>query len=161
MKSKTEYLCEICNNAYVTEAEAIACEKRGREKVQCEVGDIVTGNAGFGWFDGDPKWISNPEVGTCKPGGVSTYGTKPRHGNCFGACCTYQFYYVVTAIDGDERDPHLARVYVATKAMSGAEGYRGGWTGRNHIRMKVVADPPSEIVVDSTDLIGTKIENLL
>lgn len=161
MRTETTYYCEICNRGYGDAAAATTCEAKGREKVRAKVGDIVTGNAGFGWFDGDPKWISNPHVGTCKPGGLSTYGSKPGHGNCFGDCCTYSFYYVITKIDGDPQDGHTARVHVATKAMSGTQGYRVGWTGRDHIRVRQAKDVPPEVVADSVDLIGLESECLL
>lgn len=161
MKSATIFTCEICNTGYDTESQALECEAKGREKVNVEVGDVVLGGAGFGWFDGDPKWIANPQVGTCVPGGVSTYAKNPKHGNCFGACCTYQFYYVVTKIDGDPRDGHRARVHVATKAMCGAQGYRGGWTGRDHIHMKLAKNVPPEVLADTADLIGLESDGIL
>ena len=161
MRSETVYYCELCGRGYEDADAANACEAKGRETVNAKVGDIVVGRAGFGWFDGDPKWISNPEVGTCEPGGLSTYGSKPGHGNCFGNCCTYSFYYVVTKIDGDARDGHRARVHCFTKAMSCAEGYRGGYTGRGHVHMKRAKNVPPEVLADAADLIGEEAKTLL
>jgi hypothetical protein len=155
----TRYQCELCGEQYDTEGDAFSCEKRGLEKAITKVGDIVTCQSGFGWFDGDPEWISNPEVamdGVPRPGGVSIGTRNPKHGNCFGKCCTYQFYYVVSAIDYEE---HRVRYHVVTKAMSGAQGYRSGYTYNDgHCRPVVVKSPPA-LAVD--DVIGHKAESLL
>jgi hypothetical protein len=165
MKVVTTYVCDICGHEFGDEATAVACEGRGRERAIVKVGDIVVGNrAGFGWFDGDVSWIANPQVardGVPVPGSVSTK-RNPKHGNCYGACCTYQFYYVVTAIDGDESDGHRVRYHLATKAMTGKEGYRSGYTfSDGHVRPRIVIDPPGAVLDSSDDLIGQKADCLL
>jgi len=169
MKTKTIYLCGVCETEYPTLAEAEECEARAkRMSPRFKVGDVVTGRSGFGWFNGDPAWISNPEVaagGKPEPGGVSTKGSQPGHGNCFGDCCTYSFFYVVTAIDEDTHQtslPHRVRYHVATKAMSGTEGYRNGYTfDDGHVTLTKVSNPPDAVVKGLADLIGEKSETLL
>jgi hypothetical protein len=148
---ETTYRCPICKQGYDTQEGAMHCAEKGTEKPIVEVGDIVLGAAGFGWYDGDRKWIKNPDV-----------KKHPEHGNCFGICCTYAFYYVVTAIDTDPRDAHRIRYHLFTKAMSEEEGYNSGYTFNvGHIRPRKVREPPKEVVEDSKDLIGEKAGVLL
>src|SRR5690348_18164745 len=116
MPEKIEaYECSICKHEYQTFIEAYNCEQRGFAP-SFKIGDIVTRGAGFGWFNGDRRWIANPKV---RP-----FSRKCPNGsgNCFDECCTYKFYYVVTFVDGDERDGHRPRYHVWTGAMTGSEG---------------------------------------
>jgi hypothetical protein len=119
MHTKLYFACDICDAEYDNEAGALACEARGKPNLIVAVGDIVFGSAGFGWFDGDKKWVSNPTVSLkrkCPKG----------DGNCFDDCCTYRFYYVVSAIDVDPEDSHRPRYHLITGAM--LKDYRVGYT---------------------------------
>ncbi len=140
--------CRICKTVWPTHAAAQRCESRGNPKRTAKVGDIVLGGGGFGWYDGDRKWVRNPTV-----------KAKPKHGNCFSPCCTLDFYYVVTAVDADDRDGHRARYHLFTKAMSGKQGYRSGYTfDEGHRGIDKAQRPPR---LDTADLIGKKAEGLL
>ena len=142
---KTTYTCPICNSTYDTREEAVKCLAK-KFKPKFKVGDIVFVRAGFGWYDGEKRWVSNPNV-----------KRNPEHGNCFGECCTFQFYYVVTFIDVDNDDSHRPRYHVFTNAMTGKEGYHGGYTFDVHHRTpSLVKNPPKFIVEDSKKLIGKK-----
>ncbi len=151
MKKIVRYACSICKTEYETNREAVTCEAKGLDAPVAKVGDIVFVRAGFGWFDGDKRWVSNRNVLEKVP--------KPNpHGNCFGECCTFQFYYVVTAIDNDG---HRRRYHIMTKAMSGKQGHRGGYTfGSHHVTMRVVKKPPLFVTKDSEDLIGQNTPDL-
>lgn len=174
---KTVYQCESpgCGKCYSTAAEAEECEAylRGGPAI-VEVGDIVLLRAGYGWLDGDPLWVSNPEV--CIGGkplphkhrpldlvfsGASLCIDKSRKcpygdGNCFGPCCTMAFYYVVTHIDIEE---HRVRYHVATLAL---EGDHVSYTYNvNHHQPKKVENPPEHVVRTSRRLIGKKGKYLL
>jgi hypothetical protein len=157
---KTLYQCEVCKELYKTEEKALACERQ-KFMPRLEVGDIVLARSGFGWFDGDQKWIQNFH----KLGMYTNPGEMPgkeNHGNCFRECCTYVFFYVVTAIDHDTRDPHRVRYHLATKAMSASTGYLDGYTfDEGHYRPRKVRKPPEFIVEDSKDLIGLESDSLL
>lgn len=174
MKTKVTYQCDICEQAFTTPEEAQICEQRGREKAIVAIGDIVFAKSGYGWFDGDEKWVSNPKVR------MNMHGTKlsahqvPAPGpcrdpgsNCFDDCCTFKFYYVVTAIDWvdgyDDRKPgHRVRYTVLTKAMSGKEGHTGGWTyNSGHYNLELVKNPPAAVVKDAESLIGKKAKFIL
>lgn len=145
------WVCPICEKECLTREEAIRCTARGKEKPIVKVGDIVLAPAGFGWFDGSRDWVKNPDV-----------KKHPEHGNCFGACCTFQFYYVVTAIDGDDEDPHRTRYHLLTAAMSGEQGYRQGWTyADGHYKPQRVKDPPDKVLKESKLFIGSKAKYLL
>lgn len=152
---KTLYQCDVCGRSSADEASIRACETRGIEKHSAiEVGDIVTARAGFGWFDGDPRWIANWE--RHKRGLRRT----TSHGNCFGKCCTYQFLYVVTAIDTQPEDGHRVRYHLATKAMTKKTGYHSGYTfdDGGHCTPRVLL-PKQKL--DTDELIGHKAEGLL
>lgn len=147
MKTKSVYECEICGHTYNTAREAGACEAQGvKGDLAIKVGDIVLARAGFGWFDGDIEWVSNPSV--------LDHQAHPSI-NCFGTCCTYAFYYVVTAID---KEGHRPRFHLATKAMGG-QGYSCGFTyAFGHFTPEKVVDPPD---LQTQDLIGLKATRLL
>lgn len=150
MQKLIRFQCEICDRIYGSREEALKCEERGKEAVPYKPGDIVFIGAGFGWFDGDKRWISNPGV---------TLRSNPSHGNCFSECCTYRFYYVVTAIEPDTRDPHRVRIYLKTGAMKGG---RGGWTRvGTHITPESVKKPPAFVKKDGKRFIGQKQESLI
>jgi hypothetical protein len=154
MKTITEYQCEICEGRFPTGVQAAACERVGFTPLH-QVGEIVFAKGGFGWYDGQENWISNP--------GVSREGECPNgNSNCFEDCCCFRFYYVITFIDKDERDGHRPRYHVATMAMTGKQGYRGGYTyDTGHEYIKVIKNPPATVLEESKSLIGTKMSHLL
>jgi len=125
MKTLVLYECEICGFESVDPEQVRACEARGAPVPLVAVGDIVLAKGGFGWFDGDSAWVSNPAAKKRKVNGRCPV---TGDGNCFGLCCCFRFYYVVTLID---RDPdiggrHRLRYHLWTKAMTGKQGYECG-----------------------------------
>ena len=156
MKTSTRYSCEICGSGFDTADAAQACEAQGVDAPVVGVGDIVFLRAGYGWYDGDPAWVSNP--------GVKPWSRKNKcpngYSNCFSECCTYRFYYVVTAIDTADKHyespGHRTRYHVETLAMTGKQGHRGpGYTfNEDHIKPVLVLDPPPEVVEQGRALIG-------
>lgn len=154
-KTITTYPCPICGVEYETKEEAEKCYAKGF-KPKFKVGDIVFATAGFGWYDGKKTWVSNPTV---------KFRGNPEHGNCFGACCTYQFYYVVTLIDKSEYsydDSHRVRYHLYTMAMSGKQGHTEGWTfDDRHLTPVKTKKPPASVIKDSKKLIGKKASWLL
>lgn len=167
MKTATLYVCEMCEREYRTAREAKACEALALSvKPAFKLGDIVLAKAGFGWYDGDRKWIANAEaVDPRKTGNpAKRNGSKCPNGdsNCFGPCCTFEFYYVVTHIDDDDRSPHRPRYHLVTDAMNGAKGHRAGYTfDSGHYLPKKVPHPPAHVAITSRKLIGTKATTLL
>lgn len=148
MKIVDKYICEICNKEYDNLIDADICEKQGIEKSLFKVGDIVYVKAGYGWYDGDKRWIINPKEKIKK---------NPKHGNCFGKCCTMAFYYVITTIDQDPSEPHRIRYHLYTNAMSGKEGYQEGYTRVDtHYTPELIKNPPKFVIRDSKKLIGKK-----
>jgi hypothetical protein len=158
------WACTICGAEYDTEEEALSCEQQEAPTPSAEVGDIVLARAGFGWYDGDRDWIENPDIAL-----KGTPDAAQDHGNCFGSCCTYQFYYVVTAIDLAEpgmlvREDgtwlHRLRYHLRTKAMKTA--YSQGYTfDECHCTPSVVEDPPEKVVEESKELIGLEADRLV
>lgn len=150
---KIVYVCEGCGVEYDNPTTARKCEATDPGKRLVEVGDIVFGSAGFGWYDGDKRWVSNPDI-LVKP--------KCQHKdgrNCFDDCCTYRFYYVVTTIDVEK---HRIRYHLETNAMEGQQGHRGGYTYNiHHITPTKVKNPPAFVVKDSKALIGRTRKGLL
>ncbi len=153
---KVQYICEGCGGKFDGIDKAIACEAvEGVRIDDIEVGDIVLAKSGFGWFNGDKRWITNPNI-----------KLRARHAyNCFGPCCTFQFFYVVTLIDEQE---HRARYHLRTRAMadkrkSGGEmGHIGGYTFNvHHITPKKVDRPPPFLLRSGRSLVGWKAESLL
>jgi hypothetical protein len=160
---KVLYQCEICKELYDTPEKATICEST-KNVSRFSVGQIVTARAGFGWYDGDNKWIANfDRLGEYIVPGKFEAGRIAHPGiNCFCELCTYSFYYVITAIGRNPSDPHETAYHLATKAMTGTQRYRGGrtnWSG--HYRPKVVSNPPEEIVRESKKLIGMQFSYLL
>lgn len=160
-KIKKLYLCDYCGQEYGTIKKARECEALGFHPT-LEVGDIVKGQAGFGWYDGDKWWVVNPKVKEESKGHADGR-------NCFDDCCCFVFYYVVTKVDGDKgfphderRDLHRPRYHLFTKAMLGKSGYRSGMTfDKDHICVEKVKEPPEVVVQDSKNLLGKKATNLL
>lgn len=135
---KHTFKCPGCGNEYEQKKQAIDCINSGDEPI-VKVGDIVELKYGFGWFDGDSRWVINPDVDTSKHG--------------FGRDCSMGFYYVVTHID---QENHRTRYHVATKAMTGEQSYRSGWTYNiGHYTPKVI-QAPDFVKNDSKNLIGKK-----
>lgn len=153
------YICEGqgCGREYGTAAEALACEQQAPGKRLVEVGDIVTASSGFGWYDGDRRWVRNPDV-RLKQYGKNEWKKCPNgDDNCFARCCTYGFYYVVTAIDVER---HRVRYHVGTRAM--LKGYRFGYTyNEHHIPLVKVKEPSSYLVHSGRGLIGRKARGLI
>jgi hypothetical protein len=139
-KVTVRYECQVCGRKFGAEQDAIICETQPADPRNAEVGDIVIGQPIFGWFDGDVAWVVDKGA---KKGDIA-------------------FYYVVTHIDGDDRNAHRVRYHLFTKAMTGKEGYRSGWTfNEGHITLKKPIKRPAKVVEDSKDLIGQKSGNLL
>ncbi len=144
------YFCKFCDSRYSTPEEAEKCFDRGF-KPNFKVGDIVTGGEHtFGWYDGDAKWIADTIDGNSYSGKLHT------------------FYYVVTFVDGGKSkndswdDAHRPRYHIATKAMTGEKGHRGGYTfDQHHITIHKVENPPIELIEDSKDLLNKKMDWLL
>lgn len=155
MKTITLYVCEPCGQEYETPEEAQQCESRPVDPIRYAVGDIVlqAHRFTFGWFDGDRAWVENND------------DVDRTEGKCierFCRKCCYRFYYVVTAIDRDEKDPHRVRYHLATKAMSESTHYRTGYTfNSGHIETVKVPRPPAAVVSGSLALHGLKAKRLL
>jgi len=134
-----KFVCPICHTQYDIKAEAQACLDRSVEKTSLTLGDIVEVKYGYGWFDGDKKWVINPDVDMSKHG--------------FSKDCSMGFYYVITHI---EPDKHRLRFHVFTKAMTGTQGHREGYTYLRGHYTPVKIDAPEDVVLDSVDLLGLK-----
>lgn len=170
MKTVPRYICEVCESEYEEPGEASACEARGF-KPSFSVGDVVVGHYGFGWFDGDERWVSNHGVIVLK--GTPGHACENGDSNCFGPCCTYGFFYVVTFVDGDDfhlrwRERfgaraclHRPRYHLATLAMVD-NGYQSGYTfDEGHHRMTKVPHPPAHVLETMAPLLGLKAGRLL
>jgi hypothetical protein len=150
MKTETVYTCEICGNTSPFPHVIKMCEAQGAEKAVAKIGDIVTLHAGFGWFDGDVNWVTDPRV---------LFHTAHPNTNCFCPQCTFSFYYVVTFVD---QAGHTLRYHVATRAMTEGSGYAHGWTRtRTHYTPVVVTAPPAIVVEQSKDLLFKMFRNLV
>lgn len=144
MEIITKYFCPMCYNKYDTIQDAQGCLDRGVEKTDLKVGDIVEVKYGYGWFDGDKNWVINPDV------------DRSKHG--FDKSCSMGFYYVITAIEPHE---HRLKFHVVTKAMTGIDGHRHGYTYlTGHYKPKKI-DAPEIVKLDAIDLIGFKSDRLL
>lgn len=155
------FRCPICKSDHATLKGAEVCMAQGVDRPIVKVGDIVIAGYGYGWFDGDIRWVVNPQV-VVNPGPEPSMRTQPcpgKHGNCFDSCCTMGFYYVVTAID---HSGHRTRYHLFTKAMIGKDRPKSGWTYNDgHVRPELVKKPKRFLVKDSADLVGRKAEYLL
>lgn len=148
METKSEpsviekFICPICMRQYDIKIDAIIC-MNSNETPEFEVGEVVELKYGYSWFDGDRNWVINPDV------------DMSRHG--FSKNESIGFYYVITAIENVE---HKVRYYVATNAMTGKKGHRGGWTTKNHYYPKKI-EAPQQVIEESKKLIGIKLDYLL
>ena len=156
---KILYQCEICGKKYNTEIEAIKCE-RTPYNPKLKVGDIIKISQNFGWFDGDKKWIRNPNVGP-KNGPMKRLPCPNGNSNCFEECCCYSFYWVVTAIDRDPQGLHRPRYHIFTEAMTGNMGYHSCYVFDTHLNPEKIEFPPSYIVETSKKYFGMRSEYLL
>lgn len=167
--------CETCKQFYDNEQAALDCECWHREEEgppSVKPGDIVLAHAGFGCYDGERAWVANARrVDPRRSGHPSKWhGAKCKTGssNCFGPCCTFEFYYVVTAVDRDE-PPHYVqhepahrrwRYHLVTLAMKG--GYRTGWTyDEGHHKPRLVKRPPLLVRRQGAVLVGEHALRLL
>lgn len=171
MPTATRFKCDVCDVEYATLKMATRCERQPQDKPAFAVGDVVLCKAGFGWYDGDRRWIQNAAKvdprGIGKPIGITR--PRARHGNCFGSCCTFQFYYIVTAVDKDpprgllpetQLVRHRWRYHLFTLAMTNGHGQ--GWTFDYHHYTPVrVKSPPAFIVKSGARLLGRKAGHLL
>lgn len=157
--------CSFCGEEYKSAERARDCEALGFNPT-VKVGDIVTCGGGFGWYDGDRRWITNPDVDL----DIEKHHGRRKKSNCFDVCCTYLFYYVVTSIDGDHLmtcgrrgrpvDAHRPRYHLFTRAMK--MGYRSGVTyDEGHYAMTKVKDPSAYLVSSARGLLGLKTERLI
>ena len=140
MTTITAYQCDICHQTFNDPEEAINCEAQGLPPQCAQVGDVVICRGGYRWFNGKRHWLSNPDV---------KLGSHKAHGNCFGACCSYEPYYVVTAI---QIDGHRRRYSLVTLALLGAGG--AGYNGythddNSHHRPVKVSGFPPEVLSDA------------
>ncbi|HDY90341.1 MAG TPA: hypothetical protein ENH82_19750 [bacterium] len=154
------YFCGLCGTAYDLRETAEKCEK-DLPIYRLEPGDIVTGGSAFGWYDGKKNWITNPNVFLKIDGNKCKNG----NGNCFAYCCNYLFYYVVTFVDLEiwaGRITHKPRYHARTLAMTGKQGYPGGYTtDEGHRYLERVKNPPKRVLAESKPLIGWKAQTLL
>jgi len=68
---------------------------------------------------------------------------------------------MITHIDGDENNGHRPRYHVETKAMTGQQGHRGGYTfDIHHSTPKIVENPPQIVVDESKELLGHAFKHL-
>lgn len=189
MKIHQQFQCESCKRLYTTPELALACEAQKMAEPIAKAGDIVTAGAGFGWFNGDPAWVANYEQLAhlrvdAKHGLSWSAGDHPisKHGkcpngdsNCFGPCCTYQFYYVVGTVEMRPEDEYASKgkvydkgpythrwaYHLFTLAMRGNDSAaKSGWTTPgSHITPVIVENPPE--LPGARDFVGRRSERLL
>lgn len=147
-----KYTCELCGKTYESRDRARECEQQGMPEQEFDVGDIVTVGDRYGWFDGDPAWVIDPESVANKN---DPDDTTPAGEGQTG------FYWVVTAID-QPKGEHSWRYHLYTKAYDGQSGPKGGYTFINtHVPPERIDDPPETVVEDSEELIGQKATALI
>ena len=155
---KMLYVCEGCGTEYDQIWSAMSCEQQETPGPIVAVGDIVTIGYGRGWQDGDKRWIINPDTERRYHKGLKVECPN-GHGNCFNECCTWGFYYVVTKID---KKDHRVRYHLETRAMTGKQGYRLGYTYNDgHVRPKRVEHPSAYLVRSGRLLIGHEARRLV
>jgi len=169
MRQLQTFQCEICKEVYDAAADAQRCEAQGRDEQYLKVGDIVLARSGFGWFDGDENWVEN--YAAISDGGKYSDRQRlmqehPDHGNCFSACCTFQFFYVVTAIDNwgtcKKTRTHQRRYHLFTEAMTVEQGYRSGVTFREGHHTPILAEyVPASVREAAAKLVGQTADCLL
>lgn len=146
MIMKQKFQCEVCEEVYNTPEEALECEARVDDFADpFKPGDIVVTGQVFGWYDGDPLWIATKKQASL---GESYDGFH------------YNFFYVVTAITPHPQRPHSVLVHCETCAMTGKQGYKGGWTSKGHYKIKKV-EAPEEVVKQGQRLLGNTFDSLL
>lgn len=149
MSTPTKWKCDVCGERFYTKGEADACEREPETPPSAKVGDIVLCGAGFGWFDGDKAWVENyAEIGDFARGRKCPSGD----GNCFSACCTYQFFYVIVAI-GFTAGRWLYQL--RTNAMTGKSGYeqkRSSWCVRAKRVPKFVRKDAQRLALQATNV---------
>lgn len=157
MSTATKWKCEVCGETFDTKGMADACEQKPAKALSVVVGDIVHVGQHFGWFDGKPEWVENRARIEAKGGKK----TPCPHGdrNCFGDCCNYRFYYVVTAIDHTKG---RWRYHLWTLAMSGKQGYEQGYTfDESHLTPMRAKKVPAQVQNAAAKLIGRKTTRLI
>jgi hypothetical protein len=168
---KVVYRCEEpgCRWEFDNPNTCVAHEGQPRFGPNVKVGDIVTLEKCFGWYNGDAKWIRNYEDHKGRLEKDAHLDFKlPRqkcpkgHGNCFDSCCNLEFYWVVTAVT---KAQHRWRIHVASKAVRRyrpAASHIHGYTyPQGHLTCRVVAKPPRAVVAAGKRLIGMEFDNLL
>ena len=134
------YQCPICKKEYETTERAVKCKNRGFSP-KFKIGDIVFSGAGYTWYNGDRRWISNPNV---------KFGRgRSQHKGCFKECCTYKFYWVIIDVDGYPDNLHKPRYHLATGAMKGKKGYQDKYIDMRSKSPEMVIEPPEYVVKDS------------
>lgn len=152
------YKCLGCQYPHRTMEQAQECENQSTRAFggDIKVGDIVTANTGYQWFDGDSRWISNYTEDQPRRKKRLPCPTDPSDTNCHIGCCGYNMYFVVTAIAVKD---HKFIYHCVTKALGPSYS---GWTsvvdGR---KLTKVENPPEFVVEDSKDLIGVFCEGTL
>lgn len=144
MKVTEIYRCPVCGLEYDSREKAEACMKQQKEETDLQVGDIVEAKYGFGWWDGDEKWIINPEAN------LKIHGFGPKH--------SLGFYYVITKI---ENENHRLKFHLFTKAMKPSTGYSQGYTYLNGHYLPKKIKAPKSVIEDSKDLIGNTANRLI
>lgn len=113
------WFCPKCGAMHETEQAARKCDASDKPFTH-EVGEIVSIDIAYGWFDGDVEWM---QLNT------DTFHGKPTH----------SAFFVVTAIDYERRgyQPHEPRYHVKTLGIkNGNPTGLIGWTrDATHKRM--------------------------
>lgn len=168
--------CEVCTTRYATPELATACEAQTRDQPQFQPGDVVTVGKCWGWFDGDPHWVANLKRvdphGTGKTRKQRAHACPHGDRNCFGDCCNYSFYYVVTAVDREPArsayrpethiNEHRWRYHLLTGGRKHGDAPATGFTfDHGHWAPERVARVPKHIRVAIPGLIGRRTDRLL
>lgn len=138
------YFCPKCHRPYKAEADARECDASDVAPVY-EVGQIVRIDVGYGWFDGDEKWL----IKDGKDGSRQLYAA----------------YFVITAIDYDRSNgwhAHDPRYHIKTLGIK--NGNPTGLAGHTFLKthtplIRVKQDPV--LVAEGAKFIGKKSERLI
>jgi hypothetical protein len=116
--------CPVCEKVYDTEAEAIECRDQPYDDGGLTVGTIVVLPSKWTtWYNPTDPWVA------------FTVPADPSNESHFRHDSQFVPYYVVTAIHGEERDPHRCIVTLSS-LVSGVLSV--GWnsaTGEGHYAM--------------------------
>jgi hypothetical protein len=139
------YFCPKCSRIYGSEGAARTCDGSDRP-AEFEVGQIVRIDVGYGWYDGDPKWL--------------ILNTGDHHGRK-----THDAFFVVTAVDYDRSDrwhAHDPRYWVKTLGIkNGNPTGMGGYTyPATHVKLHPVEQDPI-LVAEGAKYIGEKSGGLI